>query len=111
MECNGYTSINRNSQGNDLVSTSPAVPRSEVLKLVQLVFVVLMSAMQDDPANKMFFETNVSISLFPPLFPFFFLLSLYLFYIQVSPLLSLLLLLSYTLGCTLTVTGCMLYTS
>ena len=37
-----------------------AVPRSEVLKLVQLVFVVLMSAMQDDPANRMFFETNVS---------------------------------------------------
>ena len=37
----------------------PAVPRSEVLKLVQLVFVVMMSAMQDDPANKMFFETNV----------------------------------------------------
>ena len=26
----------------------PAVPRSEVLKLVQLVFVVLMAAMQDD---------------------------------------------------------------
>ena len=84
MECNGYTSINRNSQGNDLVSTAPAVPRSEVLKLVQLVFVVLMSAMQDDPANKMFFETNVSLSLFPPLPPFFFLLSLYLFYIGVS---------------------------
>ena len=42
--------------------TLAAVPRSEVLKLVQLVFVVLMSAMQDDPANKMFFETNVSHS-------------------------------------------------
>ena len=42
------------------LSLLPAVPRSEVLKLVQLVFVVLMAAMQDDPANKMFFETNVS---------------------------------------------------
>ena len=53
----GYTSVRT---GPNTV-LPPPVLRSEVLKLVQLVFVVLMSAMQDDPANKMFFETNVSI--------------------------------------------------
>ena len=34
--------------------------------LVQLVFTVMTSAMQDDPANKKFFENNVSVT-FPSL--------------------------------------------
>ena len=63
----GYASVCRSYI--ILYILSPPVPRNEVLKLVQLVFVVLMSAMQDDPANKMFFETNVSIlSPFPSSF-------------------------------------------
>jgi len=36
------------------------VSRADILQLVQLVFTVMTAAMQDDPANKMFFESNVS---------------------------------------------------
>lgn len=36
------------------------VPRADVLQLIQLVFTVLTLGMQDNPANKLFFETNVS---------------------------------------------------
>lgn len=36
------------------------VPKSDILQLIQLVFTVLTVAMQDDPANRLFFETNVS---------------------------------------------------
>ena len=32
----------------------------DILQLVQLVFIVMTAAIQDDPANKMFFESNVS---------------------------------------------------
>lgn len=36
------------------------VKKADILNLIQLVFTVLTVAMQDDPANKLFFETNVS---------------------------------------------------
>ena len=36
------------------------VKKADILQLIQLVFTVLTVAMQDDPANKLFFETNVS---------------------------------------------------
>ena len=39
-----------------------SVARADILQLVQLVFTVMTSAMQDDPANKKFFENNVSVN-------------------------------------------------
>ncbi len=44
-----------------MVLLCPAVPRCDILQLVQLVFTVLTTAMQDDPANRAFFENSVSI--------------------------------------------------
>ena len=37
------------------------VPRVDVLNLVGVVCAVVSSAMQDNPANRLFFETNVSV--------------------------------------------------
>ena len=37
-----------------------AVPRLDIIHLVQLVFALLTSAMHDDPANRSYFELNVS---------------------------------------------------
>ena len=36
-----------------------SVPCADILQLLQLVFTVLTTSMQDDPANRLFFETNV----------------------------------------------------
>ncbi|XP_019848853.1 PREDICTED: WD repeat and FYVE domain-containing protein 3-like isoform X2 [Amphimedon queenslandica] len=40
------------------------VKKADILNLIQLVFTVLTVAMQDDPANKLFFETNIQFDSF-----------------------------------------------
>jgi len=51
---------NRSDALNGLYRRTNVVSRADILQLVQMVFTVMTATMHDDPANKMFFEYNVS---------------------------------------------------